>query len=137
MWITIILAVIMISYILTLTERYGYYRQKYSLSESLLYFAGLTFQHDVGGTNPENVSSRLIAIITAMTLIIIMSTYLAVLTANTVTLNIEMPVTGFKDPKVIFLFTSSNMYFSFIRIISALTWILLNNPSIPIYFTDT
>ena len=70
------------------------------ISESVLYFFGLTFQRDIGGTNPRSLSSRVIALSIAISMLIIISTYTAQLTAVTVHHEVKVPVTGFNDDKV-------------------------------------
>lgn len=74
--------------------------KKYDFIESLTYTAGLLFQRDIGGKNPQVWSSQMTAIATAVFTLIIISTYAAVLTSNLVTYDLLLPVTGFKDEKV-------------------------------------
>ena len=54
----------------------------------------------MGGQNPVDGGSRVIAISIALFMMIVMSTYTAMLTAITVTYHEKVPITGFKDEKV-------------------------------------
>ena len=102
LWLTIFLILVAVSIMLVLTEKYGSYRQKskYAWSESITYLFGLMFQRDIGGINPKNFSSRTVSIALAIVMMVIMSTYTAVLTANKVTHKSVLPITGFSDVKV-------------------------------------
>ena len=67
----------------------------------LEHVAGLFFQRDVGGLLPIHLGSRVISIALATTLMIIMSTYTAVLTTRNIMNTQSLPITGMKDPKVV------------------------------------
>lgn len=84
---------------LTLMEQLTHTRP-YKFIESVSYVAGLLFQRDIGGKNPHHWSAKTVAISTALFTMIIISTYAAVMTANSVTRNLKLPVKGFKDEKV-------------------------------------
>ena len=75
-------------------------RETYTFRQSSLYIGGLAFQRDIGGEQPVYLGSRLIAIVIAASLLVIMTSYTAVLTANKVTHKTALPISGFKDYKV-------------------------------------
>ena len=77
-----------------------YQRSTYNFRQSFLYIGGLAFQRDIGGEQPIYLGSRVIAIAIAAALLVIMSSYTAVLTANKVTHKTKLPIVGFKDQKV-------------------------------------
>ena len=74
----------------------------YTFRQSFFYIGGLAFQRDIGGEQPIHLGSRFIAIVIAASLLVIMTTYTAVLTANKVTHKTKLPIIGFKDSKVLF-----------------------------------
>lgn len=74
---------------------------RYTWKESITYLAGLVFQRDIGGENPVGSGARVAAISVAMFMMIVMSSYTAMLTANKVTYSDSLPISGFKDNKVI------------------------------------
>ena len=74
--------------------------KRYYWKESFLYIMGLVFQRDMGGKDPHRWSSKVIALSIAMFTLVIMSTYTAILTANSVTYTKNLPITGFDDVKV-------------------------------------
>ena len=75
-------------------------RPDYPMKESFTYFSGLTFQRDLGGRNPKHIAARITAISFAFGMVIIMSTYTAMLTANKVSMEETLVFLGMKDPKV-------------------------------------
>ena len=89
------------SILLVFAERSVCERQKrYTLKDSLTYVFGLTFQRDIGGDNPHHHSSRTMAVTIACGMMIIMTAYTAVLTAQKINFAVDKPITGFDDPKV-------------------------------------
>lgn len=72
----------------------------YPWSESILYHIGLVFQRDMGAQNPTHISTRVIAISVAIFMMILMSSYTAILTANKVINPHFFPIKGLKDEKI-------------------------------------
>ena len=77
--------------------------KRYPIKESFSYGAGLTFQRDLAGKTPDNWSARTVAISYAVALTIIMSTYMANLTATNVVTESHADFRGLYDEKVIYL----------------------------------
>ena len=103
LWLSVFGMIAIASALLMFTEK-EVTRQiawKYAWIDGITYLAGLLFQRDNGGPNPQHVGSRFVYITLAIALLIIMSTYAAVLTANAVSYTEELQVSGFKDSKVI------------------------------------
>ena len=73
---------------------------KYNKREAFSYGAGLTFQRDLAGKTPNFWAARIVAISYAVALTIIMSTYMANLTATNISLNLSNGFEGMKDEKV-------------------------------------
>ena len=82
---------------------------KYPIKESFSYGAGLTFQRDLAGKTPDNWSARIVAISYAVALTIIMSTYMANLTATSILKESMADFKGMYDEKVTI---ESNLYCS-------------------------
>ena len=74
----------------------------YPWREGFSYFSGLSFQRDLGGKNPRRCGARVTAIVFAFAMVIIMTTYTAVLTASKVKQEERYPFLGFKDTRVSF-----------------------------------
>ena len=81
--------------------------------ETLTYTMGLLLQRDIAGSLPHHLGSRTIAISLAVTLMIIMSTYTALLTSQNITNEEKLPVSGFKDPKI--MHPSANFKFGTLK----------------------
>ncbi|XP_066928618.1 glutamate receptor ionotropic, NMDA 3A-like [Clytia hemisphaerica] len=76
------------------------YTKRYVLfQESMAYIYGLTFQRDMGGTNPRMWSGRLAALGYASAMTIIMSIYTARITANSIGQFVESDLKGFQDER--------------------------------------
>lgn len=75
---------------------------KYPIKEAFSYGAGLTFQRDLAGKTPDDWSARIVAIAYAVALTIIMSTYMANLTATNVLAETYSDFKVMKDQKVRF-----------------------------------
>ncbi|XP_066929820.1 probable glutamate receptor [Clytia hemisphaerica] len=75
--------------------------KKYPIKESFSYGAGLTFQRDLAGKTPDNWSARTVAISYAVALTIIMSTYMANLTATNVVTESHKDFRGLYDDKIL------------------------------------
>lgn len=73
---------------------------RYFWREGFTYYSGLTFQRDLGGQNPAHFGSRVVAIGFAFGMLVIMTTYTAVLTATKVTQDDADPFLGIKDTRV-------------------------------------
>ena len=112
MWFVTLMIMFVASVLFLITERIvnskammnqgatQHQRSTYNFRQSFLYIGGLAFQRDIGGEQPIYLGSRLIAIAIAAALLVIMSSYTAVLTANKVTHKTKLPIVGFKDQKV-------------------------------------
>ncbi|XP_057300727.1 glutamate receptor ionotropic, NMDA 2B-like [Hydractinia symbiolongicarpus] len=96
-FLTALFASIILSYI-----EYCLHEKKrfYPWSESILYHIGLVFQRDMGGQNPTHVSTRVVGISVAIFMMILMSSYTAILTANKVMNPYFFPIKGLKDERV-------------------------------------
>jgi len=77
---------------------------RYQWREGFSYFSGLTFQRDLGGKNPQRAGARVTAVVFAFGMVIIMTTYTAVLTASKVSQSGSNPFHGFNDDRVRFLY---------------------------------
>eukprot|EP00111_Clytia_hemisphaerica_P000282 TCONS_00000718-protein len=82
------------NYFLKFTKKQGVFFQ-----ETMAYVFGLTFQRDMGGTNPRMWSGRLTALGYASAMTIIMSVYTARITANSIGQVVMDDFKGFKDKK--------------------------------------
>ena len=72
----------------------------YSVIEAMTYIGGVTLQRDTGGKNPTRNGSRVSAILFAFGMVIVVTTYTAVLAAQSVQ-NLEKdPFQGSKDERV-------------------------------------
>uniref|UniRef100_A0A7M5V4U8 Uncharacterized protein n=2 Tax=Clytia hemisphaerica TaxID=252671 RepID=A0A7M5V4U8_9CNID len=69
------------------------------LQDTMAYVFGLTFQRDMGGTNPRMWSGRLAALGYASAMTIIMSIYTARITANSIEQVVLDDFKGFQDDK--------------------------------------
>ena len=65
-----------------------------------IYSVGLLVQRDVGGSIPRLLGSRTVAIVLAVTMMIIMTTYVALLATRNITNKKSVPVSGLNDPKL-------------------------------------
>ena len=74
--------------------------ERFSFREAMVYVFGLTFQRDMGATNPRMWSGRLAALSYALAMTIIMSIYTARITANSITGIVVDDFKGFDDEKV-------------------------------------
>eukprot|EP00112_Aurelia_sp_Birch-Aquarium-sp1_P012003 Seg2519.5 transcript_id=Seg2519.5/GoldUCD/mRNA.D3Y31 product="Glutamate receptor ionotropic NMDA 1" protein_id=Seg2519.5/GoldUCD/D3Y31 len=74
---------------------------RYLWREGFTYYSGLTFQRDLGGKNPKEFGSRVVAIGFAFAMLVIMTTYTAVLTATKVTQKDPNPFLGVKDQRML------------------------------------
>ena len=82
------------------------YASYYSTFESMSYISGVTLQRDLGGVNPKRPGARLLAVAFAFVMVFIITTYTAVLAAQSVQDQEHNPFKGSRDPRVSFsLFT--------------------------------
>jgi len=85
-------------------ENMNYYldktRKYYPTREAFSYVAGLTFQRDLAGKTPNKWSARFVAIVYAIAMTIVMTTYTANLTANNLTQSDDDDFQGLKDRRV-------------------------------------
>jgi len=72
----------------------------YTTFESMTYISGVTLQRDLGGMNPKRPGTRFSAIIFAFSMVIVVTTYTAVLAAQSVQDREENPFKGSKDLRV-------------------------------------
>ena len=101
-WAILIILTISTSFIIYWAEKLIYLRSNVENSCNILtYGIGLLFQRDIGGLVPKNLGSRLISIALATALMIVMTTYTAVLTTRNIEDRKTLPISGLKDPKVI------------------------------------
>ena len=85
-----------------------YFSEKFVNSEStgetwlqfFIYSIGLLVQRDVGGSIPRYLGSRTISIVLAITMMITMTTYVAVLATKNITTKKILPISGLNDQKV-------------------------------------
>ena len=82
-------------------NHYFHKERYYPTREAFSYIAGLTFQRDLAGKTPHKWSARFVAIVYAIAMTIVMTSYTANLTANNLTATDEDDFQGLKDPKVI------------------------------------
>lgn len=91
-------------FIISVLENVGYwfkYQSKlFPTQEVMTYIFGLTFQRDMGGTNPRMWSGRLAALGYASAMTIVMSIYTARITANSIEQIVDDGFKGFNDEKV-------------------------------------
>ena len=104
LWVAIVLVVFFSSILLYFVENRFSCLRTYTWVESINYLTGLLFQRDIGGENPKHSGSRMIAISIAMATTILMSTYVAMLTANLVGTETQKAISGLLDEKVKRLF---------------------------------
>ena len=79
-------------------------KRTYAFKEGFSYLSGLTFQRDLGGSNPNRGATRAMFIIFAFGMVIVMTTYTATLTAVQVKQDNNVVLTGIHDPKVSILY---------------------------------
>ncbi|XP_057290951.1 glutamate receptor ionotropic, NMDA 3A-like [Hydractinia symbiolongicarpus] len=102
LWLTVILTTFLSSFVLVVFESRCLFRKvdSYPWIESIVYLAGLLFQKDIAGKNPNKPAARAVSVMLALVLLVIMSSYTAVLTAIKVTYESQMPISGLTDPKM-------------------------------------
>ncbi|XP_057290949.1 glutamate receptor ionotropic, NMDA 3A-like isoform X2 [Hydractinia symbiolongicarpus] len=102
LWLTVVFITFFSSFILVLMESKCFCHQvnPYPWRESITYVVGLLFQKDIAGKNPNKPAARAVSVMLALVLLVIMSSYTAVLTAIKVTNESRLPVSGINDPKM-------------------------------------
>uniref|UniRef100_A0A7M5WX81 Ionotropic glutamate receptor C-terminal domain-containing protein n=4 Tax=Clytia hemisphaerica TaxID=252671 RepID=A0A7M5WX81_9CNID len=101
MWFVLLSLTLAASLIVYFAEKLSIKTPVYPLWESVNYFTGLAFARDIGALNPVKLGSRVIGISVALFMLIVMSTYTAVLTSNMVASTVSLPIHGLKDEKII------------------------------------
>lgn len=106
LWITIFWFVIMIFilencvYFVSLTRQRYLTERFYSLYESISYMGGVTFQRDLGGIHPVRPGARVAALFFAFGMMVIVTTYTALLVDQGVNREEKDPFLGSRDPRV-------------------------------------
>ena len=102
LWILIIALTIFTGMIIYFGETIILMRSSFdSVVQVLTYAMGLLFQRDIGGLIPNNLGSQVVSISLALTLMIIMTTYTAVLTSRNIETSKTLPISGLSDPKLV------------------------------------
>ena len=91
-------------YAVSLTDEKYVQEPYYPTFESMTYIGGVTLQRDLGGQNPARLGARISAVIFAFGMVIVVTTYTAVLAAQSVQNQEKNPFLGSKDSRVM-LFT--------------------------------
>lgn len=94
-------------YLTSLTNKHYAQESYYSTYESMTYISGVALQRDLGGKNPKRPGARFSAIAFAFGMVIVVTTYTAVLAAQNVQYVEENPFKGSKDSRV-FIFILLN-----------------------------
>ena len=103
-WITVLSVTLVTSGIIYWAERLFELRSNMESGYGILTYAlGLLFQRDAGGLLPKNLGSQVISITLALSLMIIMTTYTAVLTTRNIEDRKMFSISGMDDPKMIHL----------------------------------
>ena len=101
-WISILSVTLMTGGIIYLAERLVYLRSSMENGCNIITYAmGLLFQRDIGGLLPNHLGSRMISVALAMALMVVMTTYTAVLTTRNIENRKTFTITGMDDAKVI------------------------------------
>ena len=102
LWILITALTVITGMIIYLGERIIVLHSSFdSAVQVLIYAMGLLFQRDIGGLIPKNLGSRVVSISLAMTLMVIMTTFTAVLTSRNIETSKILPISGLGDPKFV------------------------------------
>ena len=78
----------------------------YPVFEAMSYIGGVTLQRDLGGKNPRRLGSRFSSILIAFGMVFVVTTYTAVLAAQSVQNQEKDPFQGSKDERVGFFLNS-------------------------------
>ena len=101
-WISILSVTLMTGGIIYLAERLVYLRSSMgNVCNIVTYAMGLLFQRDIGGLLPNHLGSRMISVALAMALMVVMTTYTAVLTTRNIENRKAFTISGMDDAKVI------------------------------------
>lgn len=87
-------------YITSLTKKEYVEEKYYSTYESMTYISGVALQRDMGGVNPKRPGARFAAIVFAFGMVIVVTTYTAVLAAQNMQHVEKNPFKGSKDSRV-------------------------------------
>ena len=101
LWICTLTMTLFISFLLVWTEQQEGSGENYSWVNSVTYLVGMLLQRDIAGQDPYSPGTRIICIGFASFMVVWMSTYTAVLTANKVTGTYKLLIDGFNDPKIL------------------------------------
>ena len=108
LWLLISFAMLLL-YLLENTIYFYNYRRFHHLVESTPYYcflegmthiSGVTLQRDLGGKHPERPGARIFSLTYAIAMVIIVSTYTAVLAAQSMKNEEKEPFQGSNDPRV-------------------------------------
>lgn len=106
LWITV-LGFVVLTFILensvffiSLTRERYLTEKFFSLYESITYMGGVTFQRDLGGIHPVRPGARVAAVVFAFGMMVIVTTYTALLVQQGVNREEKEPFLGSKDTRV-------------------------------------
>ena len=100
-WTSLISVTVITGFIIYWAERWVCDKsERPSLPQILLYAMGLLLSRDIAGTLPRYRGSQFISISLAIALLIVVTTYTALLTTRIITKKEELPITGTNDPKL-------------------------------------
>ena len=104
LWLSTFVLIFTASVLLVYTEKLTGRNHNYSWKSSITYLMGLLLQRDIGGDDPRHHASRTVAVVIAIATMVVMTTYTAVLTVETIENKEHHSITGFDDSKVRFCF---------------------------------
>ena len=101
LWISIICLTLVSCAFICAAEKSMHLRSNLQFGcDVIMYTMGLLFQRDIGGLVPNNIGSRVVSITLALTLMIVMTTYTAVMASRNI-INVKtLRISGMNDPKV-------------------------------------
>ena len=79
----------------------------YGLLESMTYTVGVALQRDIGGKNPSQFGPQILSIVFAFAMVIFITTYTAVLAAQSMQKVEVNPLKGTNDPRVTYYHTNT------------------------------
>lgn len=80
-------------------------KKYYAMRESMTYIFGVVLQRDLGGVNPRKLGTRLVAVLFAFTMVVLVTTYTAMLAAENIQHTEKNLFLGLKDSRVCYLFS--------------------------------
>ena len=100
-WILMLCFTLMAGVVIYATERLIFLPSDVQTGCNVLaYVVGLIYQRDIGGHVPKNLGSRFVSLTLAITLMVIVSTYTAAKTSESLSDIKTPPLSGMNDPKV-------------------------------------